>query len=69
MVGTKCIPPRIVWAIERLAKALAAEGYASANVTVNERVPANAALFDNLGNQDFYWCDEGAWFLVEDGDE
>lgn len=67
MVGTKCIPPRIAWAIERLAKALASEGYASATVTVSERQPSRAGLTDSLGHDDFYRYD-GAWFLVEDGD-
>lgn len=67
MVGTKCIPPRIVWAIDRLAKALASEGYKSATVTVNELVPTSAALGDNLGNFDFYWNDNGSWFPIEDG--
>lgn len=65
----KSVPPRTQWAIERLAGALRSEGYNSAQVSITQGVPGHLSLFDSDGNQEFYMCQEGRWYALNEIEE
>ena len=59
--------PRIVqWSILDLAEAVKQSGYTSANIQIVDGEPGHTSLFDADGNQEFYWYDDGDFFLHPD---
>lgn len=63
------LPSRTEWGIDRLAKALRADGYMAAQVGFNEGEPSHASLFDEDGTQHFFMCQEGRWNALYDFEE
>ena len=62
----RTMPPNVHLHIALLADQLRKSGFPGAQVAFNLGEPTHCSLFDEDGEQTFFWCKDGEWYLHEE---